>query len=108
MEYGKYYGLSRELFNLDKNSEFFLMEAEGKGMSKAGIKNKDLLLFKVTETPTVGSIVAAEVDGQVMCRKYIKTGTKTILRRVNDKNADLVVDNCIFKGELVSLVRNFG
>ena len=108
MEYGKYYDLSRELFNLDKDSDFFLMEVDGKGMSKAGIKNKDLLLFRITETPTIGSIVAAEVDGQVICRKYIKKGTKTILRRVNDKNADIVVDNCIFKGELVSLVRNFG
>ena len=108
MEFGKHYAVSKELFGLDNQTEYFLMQADGKGMSKAGIKNKDLLLFKITQTPTIGSIVAAEIDGQVMCRRYIKKGTKTILRRVNDNSADFVVDNCVFKGELVSLIRNFG
>lgn len=96
------------MFNLDDNTDCFFMVCDGNGMVNAGIHDKDLLLFKVTNSPTNGSIVAAEIEGQVMCRRYIRNGSEIILRREDGKTPDIIRKRCKFKGELLSLVRNFG
>lgn len=101
-----YFRVPRELFNVDSNSELFFLIADGNGMVKVGINDKDMLLFKSTKSPIVGSIVAAEINGELKCCKYIKKGSKLFLRRLNIKE-DLSVENCNIKGQLVSLVRNF-
>ena len=103
-----YYRFSREMFNIDKDLEYFFMVFDGNGMINAGIHDKDLLLFKKTSRPSVGSIVVAEINGQVCCRRYIRNGSDVILRREDKTSPDLVLKRCKFKGELVSLVRNFG
>ena len=43
-----YYRFSREMFNIDKDLEYFFMVCDGNGMINAGIHDKDLLLFKKT------------------------------------------------------------
>lgn len=103
-----YYRIDHKVFNLDDKTECFFMVCDGNGMVNSGIHDKDLLLFKLTDNPAIGSIVAAEVDGQVMCRRYIKNGSDIILRRENNQSPDIVLKRCKFKGELVSLIRNFG
>ena len=66
-----------------------------------------LLLFKTTDNPVDGSIVAVEVAGKLLCRRYLKNGSYIILRREDGKTPDIIRKRCKFKGELVSLVRNF-
>ena len=101
-----YFRVSHELFNIDNKSELFFLAASGSGMKKVGINDKDMLLFKSTKSPIVGSIVAAEINGELKCCKCIKKVSKLFLRRLNIKE-DLSVENCNIKGQLVSLVRNF-
>ena len=103
-----YFRVPHELFNIDNTSEFFFLAASGSGMKKVGINDKDLLLFKATEKPDVGSIVVAEIDGEFKCCEYIKKGSSKILRRLNSIKEEISVENCKLKGQLVSLVRNFG
>lgn len=103
-----YFRVPHELFNIDNTSEFFFLTVSGSGMKKFGINDKDLLLFKATEKPDVGSIVVAEIDGEFKCFEYIKKGTSKILRRLNSIKEEISVENCKLKGQLVSLVRNFG
>ena len=108
LEERDYYRINPLMFNLEPKTDCFFVIADGNGMVNAGIHDKDLLLFKTTDTPQNGSIVAVEVDGQFMCRRYLRSGKKIILRRENNETPDLVVKNCTFKGELQSLIRNFG
>ena len=102
-----YYRVSYSLFNLDDKTDCFFMICNGNGMSNACIYDKDLLLFKYTDKPTNGSIVVAEVGGKDMCRRYIQNGSDIILRREDGTTPDIIRKRCKFKGELVSLVRNF-
>ena len=102
-----YYPISKSLLNMDSNADCFMMVATGNGMINAGINDKDILVFRTTDAPQLGSIVAVEVDGQVMCRRYLKDGRKTILRRELSEPTDMIVNKCTFKGELQSLIRNF-
>ena len=95
------------VFNMDKRAECFFVIVSGDGMVNAGIKDKDTLLFRATNTPKSGSIVAVEVDGKLMCRRYIRKGKTIILRREELVPIDTPVKNCTFKGELQSLIRNY-
>ena len=104
----EYYFVPGKLFNIEHAADCFFVKVDGNGMIKAGINNKDLLLFKKTSNPTDGSIVMVEVDGQTMCRRYIKKGSDIILRREGRPTTEIVVKTCNVQGELVSLVRNFG
>ena len=102
-----YYSVDRKIFNLENKTDCFFMVCTGNGMVNAGINNKDLLLFKKTDKPLNGSIVAVEICGQVVCRRYIKNGTDIILHREDGLTPDLIRKRCKFKGEFVSLIRNF-
>lgn len=104
----EYFNVPKKLFNIEDAADCFFVKVDGNGMKKAGINSKDLLLFKKTSTPTDGSIVMVEVDGQTMCRRYIKKGSDIILRREGRPTTEIVVKTCNVQGELVSLVRNFG
>ena len=103
----EYYRINCKMFNLDEQADLFFMICDGNGMTNAGIQDKDLLLFKTTNKPVDGSIVAVEVDGKVLCRRYIHHGPDIILRRDDGKTPDIIRKRCKFKGELVSWVRNF-
>ncbi len=102
--------LDAKLFNLPegiKSNDYFLMTADGHGMINAGIYNNDILLFKKTTTPEIGSIVVAEHEGARMCRRLLKKGKKYVLRRENNETPDIITDKVTVLGELVSLIRNF-
>ena len=101
-----YYRLPMDLFHLEENTEYFIMPAAGDGMINAGIHDNDYLVFKKTDSPQVGAIVVAEIDGQDVCRRLLrKEEESVILRRENNDTPDLVVSNCVFKGELVDIIK---
>lgn len=82
------------------------MPAAGDGMIYAGIHDKDYLIFKKTDTPQVGAIVVVEINGQDVCRRLLrKKEESVVLRREYNDTPDLVVSNCVFKGELVDIIK---
>ena len=102
-----YYRVNSKMFNVDEQADLFFLICDGNGMASAGIQDKDLLLFKTTDNPVDGSIVAVEVAGKLLCRRYLKNGSYIILRREDGKTPDIIRKRCKFKGELVYLVSNF-
>ena len=82
------------------------MPAAGDGMIYTGIHDKDYLIFKKTDTPQVGAIVVVEINGQDVCRRLLrKEEESAVLRRENNETPYLVVSNCTFKGELVTVIK---
>ena len=101
-----YYRLPMDLFHLEENTEYFIMPAAGDGMIYAGIHDNDYLVFKKTDSPKVGSIVVVEINGQNVCRRLLrKEEESAVLRRENNETPDLIVSNCTFKGELVTVIK---
>ena len=104
-----YCSITPEMYNQQKYGvdDCFFMRAEGKGMKKAGILDKDWLFFRRADTAKNGDIVVVEIDGKTLCRRYIEKDDHVYFRRENGRTPDLEPDNYAIRGVLLSLIRNF-
>lgn len=68
----------------NKDATFFV-RAKGNSMTGAGIFDGDLLVVDKSLAPSSGDIVIAILDGDLTVKRYIRRGTKVILKPENPR-----------------------
>lgn len=89
--------------------EFYMLEAYGNSMIKAGINNGDYVIIKKQNTAEDGQIVVA-LDGEETTLKRFYKDTKNKRFRLhpeNDEMEDMYVDEVIIQGIAVGVYRRF-
>lgn len=89
--------------------EFFMLEAHGNSMIKAGINNGDYVIIKKQNTAEDGQIVVA-LDGDDTTLKRFFKDTKHKRFRLhpeNDEMDDIYVDDVVIQGIAVGVYRKF-
>jgi repressor LexA len=76
---------------LIKNKEAtYLLQVKGDSMIDAGILPGDLVIVERTNSPSIGNIVIAEVDGEWTMKFLRKRGTQLYLAPANKKYRPIV------------------
>lgn len=101
---GVYINLPKYIFGEVTNG--YLLKASGNGMHRAGILDGDYLFFDGDAEPKSGDIVAATVNGEFMCRRYLFRDGKHSFRREDGQSCDIIPDDFAIHGILVNLIRN--
>lgn len=91
---------------LARNATFALRVA-GNSMKGVGIQDRDIVFVKQQPDAENGQIVIARVDGEVTCKKLLKTDSKIILLPANDDFEPIESDNVEVVGVVVSATRIF-
>ena len=68
---------------------------------------RDYLLFDSSVEVKSGDIVDATVNSDHMCRRYIFRDGKHIFRREDGLTCDVIPDDFIIHGVMISLIRNY-
>ena len=77
--------LSLDEYLIDNKEATYMLRVKGDSMIDAGIREGDLVLVERTETPKVGDIVIAEVDGGWTMKYLRKKGNSMYLEPANSK-----------------------
>lgn len=72
----------------------------------AGINNSDRLILDRSIEAADGDIVVANVDDQLVCRRYYRQDGKSYFRKEDGKTLDVCTDNYCIYGVMVALIRN--
>ncbi len=70
---------------IENKEATYLLRVKGDSMIDAGIQEGDLVIAERTNTPKVGAIVIAEVDGE-WTMKYLRRGTQGLYLEPANKN----------------------
>lgn len=92
---------------LGKFGDGVVFIADGDGMRNAGIQTGDWLVFDIELQPQDGDIVAAKVNGNMMCRRYFREGEQYRIRREDGCTPDIVTSDCVILGVMIGLLRRY-
>lgn len=100
-----------ESFSLPKglfgNGKLFMLKATGESMIEAGISAGDLLVLRQQDYADEGEIVVALVGENATLKRFYKKGRKIILHPENKNMSDIIVDDCLIQGVLVSCIKMY-
>jgi SOS regulatory protein LexA len=77
--------MSLDQYLIDNREATYLLKVKGDSMLDAGIQPGDLVIVERTNTPKVGNIVIAEVDGAWTMKYLRKQGNRLYLAPANKK-----------------------
>ena len=92
-----------------KTTTTFLMKVNGNSMINAGIFDDDIVLVDERVKPANGAVVIADVDGDLLLRRYEKTINKLKLVAESSKASTLEVgefNSCKIRGVVIAVIRN--
>lgn len=100
-----------ESFSLPKgifgNGKLFMLKATGESMVDAGISAGDLLVLRKQDYADDGEIVIALIGENATLKRFYKKGRKIILHPENKNMDDIIVDDCLIQGVLVSCIKMY-
>jgi repressor LexA len=77
--------MSLDQYLIENREATYLLKVKGDSMLDAGIQPGDLVIVERTNTPRVGDIVIAEVDGEWTMKYLRKQGNRLYLAPANKK-----------------------
>ncbi len=100
--------LSLDEYLIEKKDKSYLLEVTGDSMIDAGINEGDLVIVEQGRTPKIDDIVIAEVDHEWTMKYYVKEKNRIILRPANKKYSDIIPDQELKIGGVVTgVVRKY-
>jgi repressor LexA len=96
--------LPKDIFG---NGKLFMLDAHGNSMIEAGINDGDKLVIRQQNTADDGEIVVALVGNDATLKRLYHKGNKIVLHPENKTMQDIVVDECIIQGVLVSCIKMY-
>jgi len=99
--------VSQDLIN--SRDRHFALRVKGDSMIEEGIKERDLLICKVSQHATNGQIVVAIVNGEATVKYFHKSSREIELRAANSAYRPIVITQGEFHlaGIVVGLIRKF-
>jgi repressor LexA len=96
--------LPKDIFG---NGKLFMLDAHGNSMIEAGINDGDKLVIRQQNTADDGEIVVALVGNDATLKRLYHKGNKIVLHPENKTMQDIVVEECIIQGVLVSCIKMY-
>lgn len=88
--------------------DLFMLHAKGESMIGAGIEEGDLLVIRKQNTADDGDIVVALTDGKNTLKRIFHKRGQVILHPENPKLKDIVANDCVVQGVLISCIKMYG
>lgn len=88
--------------------DLFMLHAKGESMIGAGIEEGDLLVIRKQDTADDGDIVVALTDGKNTLKRIFHKRGQVILHPENPKLKDIVANDCVVQGVLISCIKMYG
>lgn len=85
----------------------FILQAQGESMINAGIQHNDFLVIRQCSQADDGDIVVAELDGEATVKRLFRRKGKIILHPENPEFEDIILDNVIIQGKVISNIHKF-
>jgi SOS regulatory protein LexA len=82
--------MSLDDYLIDRKEATYILKVKGDSMIDAGIQEGDMVIVERTESPKVGTIVIAEVDGEWTMKYLRKRGGRYYLEPANKKYKPIV------------------
>jgi repressor LexA len=88
----------------------FILEVKGESMIEDHIVPGDLLVVRKTETCENGALVVALVDGEATVKRYVRSGSRVMLRPANPKFEPIILSGadgreCSIIGTVIGVIR---
>ena len=99
----EYVSLPRSMFG---DGEFFILRANGESMIDAGIETGDLVVIRKQACAEDGQIVVALVEDEATLKRLYRDKGKVRLHPENRAMDDIIVDECIFQGVAVKVIKD--
>jgi repressor LexA len=100
-----YLTLDKSIF---KGEGLFALRIKGDSMNGMGILNGDIVVVRKKSTAEHGEVVVVIIDGDATLKRFIKEGSKIILRAENPAYSDIVLSSSSsiqVAGKLVGVIR---
>ncbi|MFH1427646.1 MAG: transcriptional repressor LexA [Patescibacteria group bacterium] len=94
--------LSLDEYLIKNKEKTYLLEVNGDSMIEAGINEGDLVIVEQGREPKLGEIVIAEVDHEWTMKYYEKNKNKIILRPANKNYSDIIPNQELKIGGVVT------
>lgn len=98
------YSLPQNLFG---SGTLFMLRAKGDSMIEAGINHGDYVVVRQQSYAEEGDIVVALVENETTLKRFYKRGNKIILHPENHEMSDIVLNECLIQGVLVSCIKMY-
>ena len=92
---------------LKRGKELFALRIQGESMINAGILNDDIVIVHRTPVAENGEIVVALVEDSATVKRFYKEDGHYRLQPENDDYEQIIVDEVILLGKVISLIRNY-
>ena len=92
-------------------SKYFLLRAHGDSMTKAGIKDGDLVLVRQQPTAENGNIIVALIDDEATIKEYHRSGDAVILKpksRNKEHKPIIVRSDFQVQGVIIATIPSLG
>lgn len=81
--------MSIDEYLIQNRDATYMLKVKGDSMKDAGIVEGDMVIVERTQSPKVGQIVIADVDGEWTMKYLRKKGNEFYLEAANDKYPDI-------------------
>lgn len=102
-----YLTLDKSIF---KGEGLFALRIKGDSMNGMGILNGDIVVVRKKSTAEHGEVVVVVIDGDATLKRFIKEGSKILLRAENPAYSDIVLSSSSsiqIAGKLVGVIRKY-
>lgn len=102
-----YLTLDKSIF---KGEGLFALRIKGDSMNGMGILNGDIVVVRKKSTAEHGEVVVVIIDGDATLKRFIKEGSKILLRAENPAYSDIVLSSASsiqIAGKLVGVIRKY-
>ena len=102
-----YLTLDKSIF---KGEGLFALRIKGDSMNGMGILNGDIVVVRKKSTAEHGEVVVVIIDGDATLKRFIKEGSKILLRAENPAYSDIVLSSSSsiqIAGKLVGVIRKY-
>jgi repressor LexA len=102
-----YLTLDKSIF---KGEGLFALRIKGDSMSGMGILNGDIVVVRKKSNAEHGEVVVVVIDGEATLKRFIKEGSKILLRAENPAYSDIVLSSASsiqIAGKLVGVIRKY-
>jgi len=98
--------------DITRGNDVFAVRVHGDSMIGVGINNGDLAVVKKNPVPTSGEIVVAMIDDEVTLKRFMRRGSKLVLKPENDTYPEIVISDLKHEririiGSVISVIRRF-
>ncbi len=100
---------SLDEFFIKKTHSTFFFKAKGYSMEPL-IMSDDVLIVDRSKEVKSGQVIVASIEGEFMCKQYIKDDDQIILRSINPRCEDIIArdfQDYILFGAVTGLARKF-